>query len=872
MLSIRFNTGNDIISTSCMVLSRCLFFSAEKMKGFAQTLAPRILKPLRWSSSTPGSHFTFRSRFLEWRSEIMIGNEAEAKADSRGAATGMAPRNVTLAVALVLLMAWGNANGQMASSPAPLPPGPGRELVARACSSCHSTQVVVQHHDTAAGWASQVDLMVGRGAMLSPAEESTVVTYLARHYPSGAPEAPAPAPQSGADGDEEPEVGPVPDRPPIAPPGLALSSKRVTPSKPNSPTRQAGADWPAMNLDPGASRYSLLTQIDVKNVGQLTDAWTWESNPKVPQTKLSMAQRLDSFNAGYSRGVPITEVAPLVVDGVLYLTTPYGQAVALEGDTGHEIWKYTLLPGQGRPGVRSLAYWPGDGTTPAAIYFSTTAGLILALEAQTGRPLQSFGKDGVLNFGAVARGKFTDLTPTVSSSPLFYKNIMITGMTAYGTGGRGPLGTTRGWDAATGKLLWEFHGVPQPGEPGHETWVGNSWMDRDGAYSWGLQSVDMETGTVFVPLSTAHFDYYGGDRPGNNLYGTSLVALDATTGKLKWYYQMTHHDLWDADLHHAPVLINVQKGIQVIPAVAIATKRGLMFMLDRNTGKPIYPVEERRFPTDGFVPTELPSATQPYPVWPGPLARDYFSPNDLNRITPEQEKFCDDMLKHGRKDLPAGPDGLRTGGPYIPYDENGSILFPWTNGGAEWEGMSYDPGLGYVFVLTADLGEVFQAIPHSTPPNVERYQFRNPHTGWPCSNGPWGEMIAVNVNTGLVAWRRPIGKDTRLEALGIRDWGTLVMGGPTSTAGGVTFAGGTIDGNLRAVESSTGKDLWQADVGASAHGITITYLGRDGRQYVAAFICGGGYLGDPAIPAVLRVFSLPKEEHPQKTGGTRSQH
>lgn len=184
-----------------------------------------------------------------------------------------------------------------------------------------------------------------------------------------------------------------------------------------------------MNLDPGASRFSPLTQINVKNVGQLTEVWTWESNPRAPQTKLSMAERLDSFNAGYGRSVPITEVAPLVVDGVLYVTTPYGQAVALKGDTGHEIWKYTLLPEQGRPAVRSLAYWPGDGTTPAAIYFSTTAGLIIALEARTGQHLKSFGQDGVLNFGAVARGKFTDLSPTLTSSPVFYKNIMITGMT-----------------------------------------------------------------------------------------------------------------------------------------------------------------------------------------------------------------------------------------------------------------------------------------------------------------------------------------------------------------------------------------------------------------------------------------------------------
>jgi quinoprotein glucose dehydrogenase len=265
-------------------------------------------------------------------------------------------------------------------------------------------------------------------------------------------------------------------------------------------------------------------------------------------------------------------------------------------------------------------------------------------------------------------------------------------------------------------------------------------------------------------------------------------------------------------------------------------------------------------PTDGFVSTELPSATQPFPVRPGPLARDYFTVGELSRMTPEHAAFCENMLKNGRSEpsVPAGPNGLRVGGPYLPYDENGSIVFPWTNGGGEWEGMSYDPALGYVYVLTADLGEVFQAIPGASPPRITRYQFRNPNTGWPCSNGPYGEMVAVNVNTGLVAWRRPIGEDPRLIKMGIKDWGTLLMGGPTSTAGGVTFAGGTIDGILRAVDSATGKDLWQADVGAAAHSMTISYLGRDGRQYIANYVSGGGFLNDLTISPTVRVFALSK--------------
>jgi quinoprotein glucose dehydrogenase len=552
-----------------------------------------------------------------------------------------------------------------------------------------------------------------------------------------------------------------------------------------------------------------------------------------------------------------------VIDGVMYVTTPFGHAVALEADTGREIWNYRLASTQGRPGIRSRSYWPGDDKAPPAIYFSTTAGLILALEARTGKPAKAFGRNGVLDFGAVARRNAPDSTPTLLSPPLFYKNIMVTGMSGYGRGGKGgsgPTGATRGWDARTGRLLWEFRGIPQPGDAKHDTWEADSWAGRGGAYSWGLQSLDAETGTVFVPLGTAHYDYYDGDRPGNNLFGSSLVALDAATGKLKWYFQTTHHDLWDADLHHAPVLIDIKQSLKTIPAVSVTTKRGLMFMLDRNTGTPVHPVEERPVPRDGFVAGELPSPTQPFPVRPGPLGRDHFTPAELSRLTPEHTAFCEGMLRNGRMEprLPAGPNGLRTGGAYLPYDETGSIVFPWTNGGAEWQGMSYDPQLRHLFVLTGSLGEVFQAIPNSDPPRITRYTFRNPNTGWPCSNGPWGEMVAVNVDSGQIAWRRPIGEDPKLEALGVKGWGTLLLGGPTSTAGGVTFAGGTIDGKLRAVDSATGNELWQAHVGAASHSLTVTYLGRDGRQYVAAYVSGGGLLGDPVIPAVLRAFALPR--------------
>jgi quinoprotein glucose dehydrogenase len=605
-------------------------------------------------------------------------------------------------------------------------------------------------------------------------------------------------------------------------------------------------------MDNTGAHYSPLSQLNVSNVSELKEAWTYKTNPgpePPPVTKEQVAAGLAGY--GVSSGFPPTEVTPLVVDGVLYSSTPYGHVVALDGATGREIWNYTLPSVVGRPQIRSFAYWPGDGTTPPAVYVSTMNRFIVALEAPTGKPAKNFGDSGLLDFGEATLNGKAKSRAALPSSPSFYKNILL-------TSGTGEPGAIRGWDARTGKRLWEWFAVPGPDDAAYPSWDKQAAATKT-AYNWGFVSVDDANGTVFVPLTSVKYEYYGGDRPGDDLYGTSLVALDASTGRMKWYYQVTHHDLWDADLHHSPLLITVRKGIEIIPAVAVGTKRGYLFILDRNTGKPIWAVDERAVPTDGFVKGELPSKTQPFPAVTPPLARDHFGPDELNRITPEQASFCEGLLKNGRPDRPAGPNGLRTGGPYIPYDETGSILFPWTNGGVEWQGMSYDPKLGYIFATTNSLGEVFQAIPDSNPKRIRRYPFRNPATGWPCSNGPWGEMVAVDVNTGLLAWRRPLGEDPRLIAMGITDWGTQLQGAPISTAGGVSFVGATVDGKFRAIKSATGETLWEVSVGAASHNIPLTYMGRDGRQYVGALIAGGGFSGDVPIAPVIKMFALPKK-------------
>jgi quinoprotein glucose dehydrogenase len=734
-----------------------------------------------------------------------------------------------------------------------LPAGPGQAQTQRMCSGCHEIDWVTRHRDTPAGWASMVDSMVARGAQGSEADITLITNYLAKNFPGGAHAAAAvPQPPSAP----RPQAAVKP-----APAARPASSGRATGGSAARST--VGANWTSIKGDPGSQGYSPLTDINAANVGKLKLAWSYET---LKTGEAASAPAAPGSPPGAPPRARISQIAPLIVDGVMYVTTPFGRAVALDADSGKEIWSHALLPQQGTPGVRSLAYWPGDGTAGPAIYFGTTGGLVMALDVRTGKPMAGFGVDGAIKF---TEGMLPASTPNarlnLSSPPVFYKNIMITGGQNQENPALGASGDIRGWDARTGKLLWRFHTIPQPGEPGHETWSGDSWKDRSGGNAWGLLTVDVEDGTVYVPLGTVSADYFGGDRPGDNLYGVSLVALDANTGQKRWHYQVVHHDVWDRDLNAAPTLINVKHGNDVIPAVAQVTKHSLLFILDRKTGKPVYPVEERPVEQTGFYPGEKPAATQPIPVRPGPLARAHYTPGEIVDITPEHTAYCKAMEANGRAEprAPAGQGGLRGGGLFASFGAQGTIVFPGTLGGMNYEGMSYDPKLGYLVSSAMNLGEIFQQLPPEpdagpdAPPRNLRYHFWDPVKMWPCQTGPWGELVAVNVNTGEIAWRRPMGEYPALAAMGIKDQGTPVMGGTMSTAGGVTFAGGTLDNKFRAFSTESGKELWSVDVGAAAHNLPVTYRGKSGRQYVAIVVAGGGFLRDPVIPAVVKVYALP---------------
>lgn len=568
--------------------------------------------------------------------------------------------------------------------------------------------------------------------------------------------------------------------------------------------------------DAGATRYSPLTQINTGNVSKLTQIWTYNTKP-TPDAMPRDAR-----------------TTPLVINGVMYFVTGFQSLVAVEPETGKKLWSFEHQR-NARP-AKGIAYWPGNKNGPPTLFFGTDDGFLIALNAKTGKPVPGFANEGELELRKGMKDNHPNATYGLNGTAIVYKNLVITGSHVQDNGTLGGKGDVRAWDASTGKLVWTFHTVPQPGELGHETWLDEGWKDRSGVNVWSTFTLDMQTGTLLMTLGSPSDDRYGGDRPGANLFGNSLVALDAATGKLKWYFQTVHHDLWDTDLPPQPTLVDVVHDGKKIPALVQAGKTGLIFILDRRDGKPIYGKEERPVPK-GDVPGEWYSPTQPFPLKPPPLARMTWKPDEIAGFTPEHRKYCEELFKDAHND-----------GPFAPVRMTNTVVFPGPDGGFNWGGGSFDPKLGYFFINSHDRGEVTRMIaqtpgtskqkgadPATQPPYVRRNagNITNPATGWPCQSPPWGELFAVNVNTGDVAWRIPFGRVESLEALGFKDTGAYNIGGSVTTAGGLLFIGATSDQYFHAYESKSGTLLWETKLPANGYANPITYLGKDGKQYVA---------------------------------------
>jgi quinoprotein glucose dehydrogenase len=528
-------------------------------------------------------------------------------------------------------------------------------------------------------------------------------------------------------------------------------------------------DWTAIGENGAGQKYSTLTQINRKNVAQLRLAWTYDTGLK---------------GASF-------EATPLVVKGTLYVTTPKDELIALNATTGKEIWKYDT----GETSVRTsrgVSYWPGDDKNSPRIIMGTAAGLMIELDAETGKPVDSFGDHGRINIveppaNPTFRSGFGETSP-----PAIYKNIaiMAPGTQEGPTRGETGNGDPRAFDILTGKQLWRFHSMPRDGEFGSDTWgAPDGWKDRSGPSAWVPISVDEKSGVAFVATGNPADSYYGADRHGTNLYANCILALDATTGKLLWYYQMVHHDMWDSD-GVGTALLEVHRNGTTIPAVAGLSKSGLLFILDRKTGKPIFGAEERPV-AKSDVPGEEASPTQPFPLKPPPLTRLSMTAADLTTMTPVSAQAC-----------AAKWATAHNSGPYTPIGLTPTVNFPSAVGAANWGGVSVDPKLGYVFVNTSAFGVLSQMVSTSAPapanagaaapsvggpppgadagppngrggrgpgggrgPSGPPMPYRNASAtqrfvgpdGFPCQQPPWGLLTAVNANTGDIAWQVPLG-------------------------------------------------------------------------------------------------------------------
>jgi len=631
-------------------------------------------------------------------------------------------------------------------------------------------------------------------------------------------------------------------------------------SKP--PGAKPSTEWPTYGYDAGGTRFSPLTQLTPQNVLQLEVAWEYHMRPAPPPGAPTPAPA-PGRGRGRGSGFAVSGVTPLVIDGVMYITTPYGRIVALDSSTGKELWVFQVPSGV--PSSRGVEYWAGDAKTPAQIVFGTGDGRLFSLHAKTGEPNDAFGDRGVVNLNTPEILQGLPGNDGLSSPPIMYKHLIITGGRTQENPPQGPAGDVRAWDVHTGKLVWTFRSVPRAGEKYVDSWAGDSWKNRTGVNVWGVMTVDTQRGIVYMPFGAPSVDQYGGDREGDNLFSSSIVAADANTGKYRWHFQLVHHDIWDADVANPPMLIDVKQRGRTIPAVAVVGKMGLLFLLDRVTGKPIYGVEERPVAASE-VPLERAAKTQPFPLKPPPLSRMTMTMADIATVTPELEAECRKLI-----------EGVQIGGPYLPPGyKRLRLAFPGNHGGVNWGGMSFNPQLGYLFVNTNEMGQlsglrdrdpkgggraqaegvgnrVHPDAPYESVPGGGRFKYQNLY----CQQPPWGQLSAVDVNTGEFAWRVTLGVTDSLPP-DKQNTGRPGNGGSIATAGGLVFVGATDDARFRAFDAKTGKELWTFKLGGAANATPSTYLGQDGRQYVVTVSTGGGFFEAPLTDDRIMAFALPK--------------
>jgi len=570
-------------------------------------------------------------------------------------------------------------------------------------------------------------------------------------------------------------------------------------------------DWSYYGGDAAATRFSPLTQIQRSNVSRLKVAWT------------------HACGDASQRPLTTIECTPIVVGGVMYLTTARVQVRALNAATGQPLWNYNPLGSSRRAtGVNRGVTWFEDGKDKRV--FAAIQDKLHCLHPATGEPVKGFGDNGVVDLAAQFDSDMQGLSYRVTSPPVIVEDTLIIG----GGGGEGPRpeapGHIRGYDVYTGKRKWIFHTIPHPGEKGADTWPKDAWRRNGSAGNWCGISADLKRKWVFVPTGSATFDFYGGDRHGDNLFSDCVLALDAQTGRLIWHYQTVHHDVWDYDLPAQPALVTVRHQGKPRDAVAQVTKTGFVFLLDRETGKPLFPVEERKVPSSDVEGEKL-SATQPFPVKPLPLSRLEVNEDLLTDISPEAHAFA---LKKFRT--------LRGGVPFAPPSLQGTIFSPGTLGGALWGGCAIDPSSQRLFVNSSELPSIVQLTDERGkkpyPFGITGYAKFIDADGFPAVKPPWGHLTAVDLKTGDFAWREVMGEYPKLAARGIKKTGSYQLGGCIATAGGLVFLAATPDEMIRAVDSASGEVVWEHKLPAGGYATPATYA-VNGKQYVV-IACGGG--------------------------------
>ena len=531
-------------------------------------------------------------------------------------------------------------------------------------------------------------------------------------------------------------------------------------------SKKPDAEWPAYGRDGGGERYSPLSQINRDNVKNLRVAWTFRTGA------LDVKGR-SAKNAAF-------EATPILVDGTLYLSTPFNRVIALDPGTGTEKWTYDakidLTRGYSEVTSRGVSTWKDAATGKRRIYVATIDARLIALDAVSGELCKDFGQDGQVDLTKdvrlVDRGDYQ-----VTSPPAVIGNRLIVGSSMGDNRGvELERGVVRAYDARTGKLAWSWDPIPKTADdPARKTWQGDSATRTGAANAWSIISVDPARDLVFVPTGSPSPDFYGGQRKGNNEYANSVVALKASTGKVVWHFQVVHHDLWDYDVASQPMLVDVKRNGRNIPAVVVGTKIGHLFILDRVTGKPLFPVEERPVPRT-TIPGEDSSPTQPFPKLPRAIVPQKLTEEDAWGLTPADRDACRQIIKSARS------EGL-----FTPPSLEGTIVFPGNAGGMNWSGMSYDPRRGLLITNTNRIATLVKLIPreeytklrasgagsrfkgefgrqNGTPYAMYREHLRGP-SGAPCNPPPWGALTAVDLATGALRWDVPLGTIPQLSTI-----------------------------------------------------------------------------------------------------------